>query len=317
MRNFNTNQTRHFYTTGITVGATTTSATLGTVVPEAGGAVEAIYFSGTNADGLAYRSDTIDPKKIVCVKKTAAAKMATPLLAHTITIDTNEFANVSALAGKTVKLTITVHQVLSYDDSDSTTFSVTHKVASGETAANFYLALKNAVDAAMPTPDKSFPYFTTASSANGLVLTEAAQKYVRGKLTGEPVHLSVAFGLVAASFSDDEMIAWGKDTVAASANSVPANYVLADLEYFAYGERGDYYRGSAWPNDYTPTYAINPSGNTSYDVLTIEYFWAGDAENVQKSPRVIQVAGATAAINTLYTSIAALLPATKGEISNG
>lgn len=314
MRNFNTNQTRHFYTNGIAVGDVTTSATLGTVKPDAAANVEKIYFAGTNADGLKYRSDTIDIDKIVSVKKTAAAKMAPALLKHTIVINADEFANVAALAGKTVKLMITVHQVFDYDDSNTTVFTVEHKVAAAETATNFYKALADAITKAMPKPDKEYPYFTVTSSANNLVITEAVQKYVRGKLTGEPVHISVAFKIVADTYKDDEYVAWGKDTVEKASTVVPANYILADLEYFAYGERGDYYRGNNWPNDVEPTYAINPKSSAEYDVLTVEYYWAGGAENVQKSPRLIQIAGASDGIATLYDSIVKLLPAAKSEI---
>lgn len=294
MRNFNTNQTRHFYPAGIG----TATAELGFYPSAVGSIVEGLYFKGKNADGLDYRSDTIDPKKIVSLKKTASADLAVPCLQHTVIIDTATFANVAALAGKTVKLAVTVHQLFDYDDSNCVTFAVEHTVAASETAANFYKALADAITLNMPKPDKNYPLFTVTSSASGLVLTEGLQKYVRGKLTGEPAKLSVAFDV------DDEFVAWGKDTVTESATAkLPANYILADLEYFAYGERGDYYRGYNFPNDFTPTYVIDPKSTEAYDVLTIEYYYAGNAENIQKSPRVIQVAGAEATISALYTKI--------------
>ena len=303
MRNFNTNQTRHFYTNGIAVDGGTTSATLDYIKDKETEVISGLYFKGKNADLLDYRSDIIDPKKITSVKLTTAAQMATKLLKHTIAVNTDEFANVAALAGKTVKLNITVHQLFDYDDANSTTFTVQHKVASGETAENFYAALAEAVKKAMPKPDKNYPFFTVASSADGLVLTEAAQKYVRGKLTGEPVRFSVSFGIAASSYDEDEYVAWGKDTVADSGTAVHANYVLADLEYFAYGERGDYYRGNNWSNNVEPTYAISPKSTTEYDVLTIEYYWNGNSENVQKSPRLIQIAAAKGTLATMKSNI--------------
>lgn len=303
MRNFNTNQTRHFYVNGIAVDGGTTSAALETIEDKDTKVVSGLYFKGKNADLLDYRSDIIDPKKITSVKLTTASQMATKLLKHTITVNTDEFANVAALAGKTVKLNITVHQLFDYDDANSTTFTVQHKVASGETAANFYAALAVAVMKAMPKPDKSYPFFTVTSSTNGLVLTEAEQKYVRGKLAGEPVRFSVSFGIAAASYDEDEYVAWGTDTVADSGTVVNANRVLADLEYFAYGERGDYYRGNNWPNNVEPTYAINPKSTTEYDVLTVEYYWNGNAETVQKSPRLIQIASAKGTLDAVKSRI--------------
>lgn len=309
MRNFNTNQTRHFYTSGIALDGVTTSATLGLVQPSGkDGIVEGMFFTGKNADALDYRSDIIDPKRVVSVKLTAADKMATKLMKHTIVINTEEFADIAALAGKTVRLTVTIHQVFDYDDSNSTAFTVQHKVVAKETAANFYKALADAVEKAMPKPDKSFPYLTATSSASGLVLTEAAQKYVRGKLTGEPVHFTVAFGIAADSYTGDEFVVWGKDTVEPDASAVvPANYVLADLEYFAYGERGDYYRGNNWPNNVEPTYAINPKSDAKYDVLTVEYYWSGNAENVQRSPRLIQIAAPTGTLDDVKSQIDTIL----------
>lgn len=300
MRNFNTNQTRHFYINGI--GSAT--AELGVLVPDkTAGTVSAVFFKGLNADGLAYRSDTIDPKKITSIKLTGADALATKLLKHTITVNTAEFADVAALAGKTVKLVITVNQLFDYDDSNCTVFTVEHKVAAKETAAVFYKALADAVEKAMPMPDAGFPYFTVSSSASGLVLTEAEQKYVRGKLSGEPVKFSVAFGLVQESYMDDPMVIWGVDKVEESAEVVNANRVLADLEYFAYGERGDYFRGNNWPNNIEPTYVIDPKSAAKYDVLSIEFYYSGGAEDVQRSPRLIQVAAPAGSLADAYTKI--------------
>ena len=310
MRNFNTNQTRHFYTNGIATGVT---ASIGTVKSAADGDVTHVFVKGVNADGNDYRSDSVAVKNITSLKLTEAAAMATPLLKHTVTINTEAFANAAALAGKTVKLAVTVQQLFDYDDSNCVTFTVEHTVAASETNTVFYKALADAVAKALPTPDKKYPYLEASSDANGLYLTELAQKYVRGKLTGEPVHFAVSFGFAAASYTDDVNIAWGVDAVAASGNVVPANYVLADLEYFAYGERGDYYRGNNWPNNIEPTYVIDPKSTAAYQVLTIEYFYAGGAEDVQKSPRVIQVAGAD--LSAMLTELKKYLPAQKGDIA--
>ncbi len=298
MRNFNTNQTRHFYVKGVTVGDVTTTADLG-ILENSLDQVTYVFVHGKNADGLEYRSDIIPAKNIVSLKQTTAAALATPLLKHTITINTNEFANAAALAGYTVKLAVTVHQLFDYDDANSVVIPVMHTVAKSETNTNFYAAFKDALEKALPKADKKYPYFTITADANGLYLTEAPQKYVRGKLTGEPVKFSVAFNLASTSYTDDVNRVWGTDTVTAPGGFISGNYALADLEYFAYGERGDVYRGSNWPNDVEPTYAINPKG-AALGTLDIEYFYAGDAEDVQKSPRGITIAGADADITEMY-----------------
>ncbi len=323
MANFNTYQTRQLY-----VAKKVESTAAG--VDEAGdiyvgsvpsdGNVEGarMFFSYCNADGLLTRSDTIPVNNIVSLKKTAAADMATKLMKHTIAVDTSA-VTLANLIGKTVTCTVNVHQVLSYDDSDiiAVTASFVGNSTNTASAAAFHKALAEAIVAAMP--NRKYPYFkvfsngtevkkgdTATGASGGVVLVEAAQKYVRGKLSNEPFPLSVSFNLHGTNTED---VVWGTDTVAESdvTNNtvIPAVYKIADLEYFTLGERGDIYRGSFWPNNYEPTYMIDLS--TSYDILSIEYFWQGGAENVQKSPRMIQIAASQANVATLYDEVEALM----------
>lgn len=317
MTNFNTNQTRQFYVAGAVNTAVDKNLDIALGTAQTG----EMYLKYRNADGLLTRSDTFDPKKITSVKKTTAAAMARKLMAHTIVVDTDT-VNLADLAGKTVTLVVTIHGYASYDESDSISYAIALDCNKTNTASAvaFHKALAIAIAKGIPTPDPLYPMVRIFSngkevtkdtkeadvtgSAAGVVLVEGVQKYVRGKLSGEPTPFSVAFRYAPSNVED---VVWGKDTVAASAISgfetMPANYLLADLEYFALGERGDMFRGSVFPNDRPTTYAIDPFGATQYDVLTIEYFWNGDAENVQKSPRMIQVAAPAAAITTLYDSI--------------
>lgn len=316
MANFNTYQTRNLY-----VAKKVESTLAG--VNEAGDiylgntATGDLFFTYMNADGLLTRSDTFRPENITSLKKTAAADMAIKLMQHTVAVDTS-VVTLANLVGKTVDCVITIHGILSYDASDTITVvaSVVGDSSNTASAAAFHKALAMAIAKALPK--RKFPFLkvfsngtevkaNTAASAvtgaaAGVVLVQAPQKYVRGKLSNEPFDFSVAFHLHG---SNTEDIAWGKDTVAESTVSnntvIPAVYALADLEYFTLGERGDVYRGSTWPNNYEPTYMIDLT--QSYDVLSIEFFWQGGAENVQKSPRMIQVAGPAAVITSLYDAV--------------
>lgn len=319
MQNFNTNQTRHFYVAGA-VGSEGAVANNLDIVIAGPIATGEMYFVYKNADGLVTRSDTFDPKKITSLKKTDASNLDKPLMAHTIAIDTNIIA-LNDLVGKTLDLMITIHEFFDYDASNTITFtaSVVGNATNTASAAAFHKDLAIAIAKALPKFDKQYPLIKVYSngaevtantaaadvtgSADGVILVEGLQKYVRGKLTGEPCPFSVAFRLADGNMGD---IAWGTDTVAKAAAPVspivyPGARTLADLEYFALGERGDVYRGSMWPNEYTPTYSIDLS--QTYDVLTIEYYWAGGAENVQKSPRMIQVAGPAAVITALQNTL--------------
>ena len=289
MRNFNTNQTRFLYVAGAI------DSSLDTKLDIALGQVKdtgELYFKYKNADGLLTRSDSIDPKKIKSLKKTAAADLATPLLVHTVALKTANYANLDAVKTKTLKLTVVAHQVFDYDDSNALTFSVVYTVPSNEASLE---AMYGAFEEELKKTGLA-KFADIDSSSSGITITEKQQKYVRGKLSGEPVKFSVAFGV-----AGDNEPEWGTDTVAASGSTIGDGYVLADLEDFCNGEKGDFYRGFAYPCDYNPAKAINPA--STYDVLSIEYFWAGNAENVQKSPRLIQVAGSQATVNSLYSSI--------------
>ena len=340
MQNFNTNQTRHFYVAGADKTAGSISDNLDIQVKQT--ATGEIYFLYKNADGLLTRSDTIDVKKVVSVKKTAASAMARPLMAHVISVDTNA-VTLSSLVGKTINVIITIKQLFDYDEANSVTVtaSVVGNSTNTATAAALHKDIALAIAKVLPKSANGYPFVkvyssgtevtakTAASdvtgSANGVVLVEGLQKYVRGKLSGEPCPFDVAFRLHDGNLDD---VVWGKDevkTVAAvntahttsiSPVEMPGNYVLADLEYFALGERGDMYRGFNFPNNYETTYVINPfSGN--YDVLTIEFYWNGEAENVQKSPRMIQVTGAVTGSGSDEVNPVATLYATVMSFING
>lgn len=325
MHNFNTNQARHFYVAGAV------NDKLENNLDIAFGSLNSgeVYFKYRNADGLITRTDTISPKKVSSLKHTKAADMAVPLLMHTVKVNTDA-ADLTYYVGKTVNLIITLHGVVGYDDSDTETYVASFQgtVANTASAAEFHKAAAMAAANALPRRYDSYPPYRVFVNgkevkrgmkadevyayAPGFQIVEGLQKYVRGKLSGEPCHISLAFRVAGGSYLDGD-IAWATDTVAKSnidgCKVLPANYVLADLEWFAYGERGDYYRGYNYPNDYTPTYAIDPFSSTEYDVLTIQYWWDGGAENVQKSPRMIQIAGPAEVITSLEESVKAKMDA--------
>lgn len=319
MANFNTNQARHFYVAldlKSTAAGVTTVGDLAMLTNESGD----LYFVYKNGDGLVTRSDLIPAGNIEYCNVAENADLATPLMAHTIVITESNPA--TAFAGKTLNLTITVRQLIDYDDASAITIPVAVPItASMSTKAAFHKALAMAI--AKAAPKRAYPFFKVFSNgsevtrdtaegsvtgaAGGVVLVQAAQKYRRGLMSNEPVDFTVSFDIAG---TNDVVDAWGTDTVAPSAidsnTVIPASYKLADLEYFSYGERGDYYRGSMWPNNYEPTYMINPA-SCSYDVLTIQYFWQGHAENIQKSPRTIQIAGASADIAELKALVDAAM----------
>ena len=304
MQNFNTNQTRHLYVAKYIDNSVDGNLEIALKKCATG----ELFFLYRNADGLLTRSDTFDPKKIFSLKKTTAAEMDLPILAHKVSIDTTAVAVGSGLIGKAISCMVTVHQMFDYDESNALTYTATVVGNSTNTANQTTLTKYIAVELAKVLPahlvkiycgatevTKGTAVSDIASSPTAIYLIPKVQKYVRGKLAAETATLSVAFRL-----HDGEDTVWGTDAVDTVANFntadtqsltptvVPGVNVLADLEYFSLGERGDYYRNMLYPCNFETTYAIDLS--KTYDVVTVEFYWNGDAENVQKSPRTLQVA---------------------------
>ena len=304
MANFNTYQTRNLYVVKdfLTTGEPDAAGELAMGTTATG----EIFFKYFNGDGLVTRTDIIRPASIASLTLTKAADMAIKLKKHTIAVDTSA-VTLSNCVGKTFTLFITLHQVGSYDESDTVTVvaSVVGNSTNTASATAFHKALAEAIALALPAHG-NYPLLKVYSngsevtkaiakagnatgSASGVVLVETPQKYRRGLLSNEPYPFSVAFKLHDGNLDD---VIWGTDTIADSDVSglteISGSYVLADLEWFTMGERGDDKRGYFYPYNYEPTYLVDLS--KTYDVVSIEFAWQGNAENIQKSPRMIQLA---------------------------
>lgn len=110
---------------------------------------------------------------------------------------------------------------------------------------------------------------------------------------------------------------WGKVEPYDTEASLPEGQLIADLEYFCMGERGDQYRNMGWPNVIPTKYLVDPS--KKYDVINIHYFYQGDGISVQKSEKDIQIVvprpgeGDYTNVNALITAIKAVVPSEVGK----
>lgn len=330
MANFNTNQTRHFYVAKAIDSSVATPGdiNLGTT------ATGEFFFTYRNADGLLTRSDLIRANSVRSLKKAVAADMDIKLMASTITLASS--VDLSNNIGKAFNLVINLRQFMSYDASDSIAFTATVVADSTNTAddADFYTALAKAIALAMPKlPEAPFKIFldgnevtkntsdsdlsSYGASADSVVLVPAPQKWIRGKMSNEPLELDIVSSLRS---SNTEDIAWADIDVAPSEITdnevISSSYKIADLEYFALGERGDVYRGSFWPNNYEPTYMVDVA--KQYDMVSIEYYWQGGAENVQKSPRLLEIACEISGSGSQASSVAEdIISAVEAVIAGG
>ena len=85
-----------------------------------------------------------------------------------------------------------------------------------------------------------------------------------------------------------------------------SGYKLADMEYFAMGERGDEYRMAAYPNHIITDYKIDPA--KTYGVYNVHYSYKGFNDQSHKSEKdlVIAVLNDAALTDTLVAKITEL-----------
>lgn len=335
MKNFNTNQTRHFYTviddkTGSTLSAAG-DISMSTIKQSTDADVEAFSFSYKNGDLNVTRTDTIAVDKVKSVNYGVAA--ATPLKMYSIAIDSNvlDISNKKIngengdAVGETFLTKVTISQLFDYDDSNAFTYvaSVVGDATNLASSDAFYKAMAVAIAKSFPKGD-GYPKVrvflkgtevtatTTVASLSGVSsissidLVQGPQKFKLDKLSNEPCPFSVATSV---KISDVVEYDWSTDNSKKAVDStvsgfteIPAAYQLAELEYFALGERGDVYRGYLYPNDYDNSANYLISTSKSYMVLSIEYYWAGNAEGVQKSPRLLQLAAEASGTGSNVTS---------------
>ena len=315
MSNFNTFQARHIYVAPSTTSLKTSSLSNGveqTVLSGAGDLMLKkdssgnIYFLYKNADGNQVRSDIIPVSKIVSLKHNLATELATPLKQVKISVDTTA-VTLADLIGKTLALTIHLRQLVSGADDDSIAVVATVVGNSTNTASTtaFHKALAEAIVKALPKRDippiRVYSNGTevvkggSATGADaGVVLTQTAQKFILGQMSNTPVPFDVEFHYAVDNNTD---VQWGTATELFSGDSgfvsaqasIPAYFKIAELEHFCMGERGDVFRGYNYPNDYRPTLLVKTDGTVTYDMLTIEYYWSGEGNAVQQSPRTLHI----------------------------
>ena len=97
---------------------------------------------------------------------------------------------------------------------------------------------------------------------------------------------------------EGEETAWAAQTVAESTTAVvTSGYKVADMEYFAMGERGDQYRMAGYPDVIETEYLVDPT--KEYDVLVVHYAYKGTNDTSYNSEKDLIIAGAKGALDEL------------------
>lgn len=294
---FSTNQARHLYVaTALKNPNVIATDAAGSIAVKADTNKTHLYFEYMGNGGLT-RSDLVDTKNIIYAKATKADKMARELKAVTVTL------NNDPVGGQDYILKIVFRQFASISDEDIyTKFGMVHAV-NGMTASDFYkeLALSLAKNFSREetelvkftltdNDDEAVPVTATTKAASltgtykALVIDEVEQDWVLGTKPQRPVYFDVLPGLI--MVEGDEVI-WGEVEDTESEGTVKNGKIIADLEYFCMGERGDQYRGIGWPNVIPTKYMVDPT--KEYHTLDIHYAYVGANESVQKSEKDITI----------------------------
>ena len=311
---FSTNQARQLYVaTALKTPNVIASDAAGSIAVKTDKAKNHLYFEYMGQGGLT-RSDLIDVKNVMYAKAVKADEMARELKAVTVTLNGNP------VGGQDYILKIVFRQFAGMSDEDIyTKFGMVH-ATSGMSASDFYkeLALSLVKNFSRETTqlvkftltdskDTAVPVTATTKAASltgtykALVIDEVEQDWVLGIKPQEPVYFDVLPGTVVV---EGDEIVWGIVEDTDPEGTVKNGKLIADLEYFCMGERGDIYRGNGWPNNIPTKYMVDAS--KEYHVLDIHYAYVGSNESVQKSEKDITIVCADMAeLNKIAAAVAA------------
>lgn len=322
------NQVRQLYVAKALKANTAVLTTAGDIVPKADTAKTTLYFQYMSPAGLV-SSDKIDIKNVMSAKATSSDALAHKLIRYSVTLD----ADVSAtpVAGQNYILRLAFRQYIGLSEEDQY-FKYGEVIArSGMTASDFYKKMAISLAKNLENKTESTPlvniYLISAAAAstdvpvtsatkesdltatdyNQIIIEETEQPWVLGMMPQAFIPFTPQFLTI---LVDGEDRLWGVATVVTSKKTVPEKtvpdgHLIADLEYFCMGARGDIYRGMGYPNIIKTTYLVDPSA--VYDVLDIHYFYTGSNESVQKSEKTITLVavddGSHTAMNALIDAI--------------
>ena len=317
------NQVRQLYVAKALKANTAALTTAGDIVPKADTAKTTLYFQYMSPAGLV-ASDKIDIKNIMYAKATSSDALAHKLVRYSVTLD----ADVSAtpVAGQNYILRLAFRQYIGLSEEDQY-FKYGEVIArSGMTASDFYKKMAISLAKNLENKTESTPlvniYLISAAAAstdvpvtaatkesdltatdyNQIIIEEAEQPWVLGMMPQAFIPFTPQFLTIEV---DGQERLWGVATVVTPTKTVPDGHLIADLEYFCMGARGDIYRGMGYPNIIHTTYLADPT--LVYDVLDIHYFYTGSNESVQKSEKTITLVaindGSHTAMNALIGAI--------------
>lgn len=332
MATFSTNQVRHVYVSkSFKSSALTNSAIAGdlAVVSSKGpnGVVDSFYIQSMGKGGL-MRSPLIEIKNVVAVNNTLAAKMAHPVKKTKIALKSG-IASSSAIkaeyAGKDFIVRINFKQYVGIGEDETMVKHGVVRTYTGMTTSDFYKTL--AISFANNMAREPYPlvkvYANTTEVKSGMKLSDISGTitYIEIKEVEQDWKLGITpvsyvnYIVTPATVEVDgaEIEAFDVTDTTSTTEVFGNGKMVADLEYFAMGDRGDIYRNINWP--YSNQSETFLDGTGTYDLVDITFYWAGPCEDVQKSRKQITIiaeSGKGAAIKSAIDAIISPASASTG-----
>lgn len=325
MATYSVNQVRHLYVVkGLKTGDTL-PAVAGDILLKVDTAKSTMYFQYFSPAGVIESSDKIDIKNITYAKSTSSQALVKKLDRYQVVLDSTINSG-APVAGQDYLLRLAFRQYVGLSPEDQYwKFGMVHAV-SGMTASDFYKAMALSLaeniareatplvtiylvagDDAYTTVTNDTDPATLTGTYTGIQIEQVAQDWILGVMPQGYIPFAVQPTNI--TFEGDERI-WGTVTTITPINFVQNGHDIADLEYFTMGARGDFYRNMGWPNVIHTTYLVDPT--QKYDTLDISYYWAGGAEDVQKSPRTITLVTVDDGRHTVMKALIAAITTASG-----
>ena len=318
---FSTNQNRQFYVAkayGATVTDASNEGTIGAVKCTEGSMGKELHFLYKGANNT-LKSDRIQLKNLEYVKAIDAADMVTPLKEIELTL--NAAVNSGApVTGQDYVLRIQFRQF--YGLGDQNVYfkdAAVHVTSAIDNAKKFFDAMKVALDKAFSreigatasaNPYLSFTVSGSGSSAK-LIIMEKEQDFNLGVGAVERVYFDVVPTTI---FNGGDDVVWGTVTDVTASNSTVGTdamgngKMVASMEWFYLGERGDQYRMMGYPN-YIPTKYLVDS-TAQYHILEFHFAFTDTGVNSYRSEKDITIVAPTTAKAALNSFIDAVEAAT-------
>lgn len=314
MATFSINQVNHLFVVNETKsGKIDVKAKVGTIFPQADKAKESMYFQYIGAGGP-QSTDKITIKNIEKAKATSSKDLSKNLKRFEVTLDKNVNEG-KPIVNQDYLLRLSFRHYIGISEEDT---YLKHGVVHGVknmTASDFYKTMAvSIVNAVARDLNKLIKVYVVTDSevevevgqkvsdivgdATKIILEEVAQDWRLGIIKQEVIPFVPQ--PVTVTFEGSEVL-WGVVEEVKAKNVIPNGTIIADLEYFSMGARGDMYRKVGFPHNIDTRYLVDPT--KEYDALNIHYSFIGDGVSTQKSEKDLTLVAVNDGSHTLMNAL--------------